>query len=99
MLAGQLAQTADCAAIDFAEPTGLANATPFADVVQNRQQFLGREVGIEEWSPLAFGETILTNAASEHPTLFAWAVATGHGQIFGSSFSMFGAVGIEAAEA
>jgi hypothetical protein len=68
-------------------------------VVQNREQLLRRELGIEEWSPLALGETSLANAASEHPTFVAWAVATGDGQISGSSFSMLGAVGIEAAEA
>ena len=59
----------------------------------------GGKPRIEVGRPLPLGETDLANAAPKHSPLLICAVATGHGEISGSSFSMLGAVGIEAAEA
>jgi hypothetical protein len=99
VISGDSAQTADCAAIDLAKSSGLADATPLGDVVQDRLKRLRRKPGVEVRRPLPLGESILANAAPEHPPLLLGAVATGHGQISGSPLAILGAVGIEAAEA
>jgi hypothetical protein len=99
VISGDSAQTADCAAIDLAKSSSLADATPLGDVVQDRLKRLWRKPGVEARRPLPFGKSILANAAAEHPPFFLGAVATRHGQISGSPLSILGAVGIEAAEA
>jgi len=99
VISGDSAQTADCAAINLAKSSGLADTTPLGDVVQDRLKRLGREPGVEVRRPLPLGKSILANAAPEHPPLLMRAVATGHGQISGPPLSIFRAVGIEAAEA
>src|SRR5947209_17738777 len=78
VLPGDSAQTADRAAIDLAESSGLADATPLGDVVQDRLERLRREPGVEVRRPLPLGESILADAAPEHPPLLMGAVATGH---------------------
>jgi hypothetical protein len=42
VISGDSAQTADCAAIDLAKSSGLADATPLGDVVQDRLKRLRR---------------------------------------------------------
>jgi hypothetical protein len=99
VISGDSAQTADCAAIDTAKSSGLADATPLGDVVQDRLKRLRRKPGVEVRRPLPLGKTGLANAAPEHSPLLLGAVATGHGQISSPPLSMFRAIGIEAAEA
>src|SRR3954471_17963728 len=99
VLPGDSAQAADRASIDLAESSGLADATPLGDVVQDRSERLRREPGVEARRPLPLGESILAGAAPEHPPLLLVTVATGHGQISGPPLAILGAVGIEAAEA
>jgi hypothetical protein len=99
VISGDSAQTADCAAIDLAKSSGLADATPLGDVVQDGLKCLGREPGIEVRRPLPLGKTGLASAAPEHSPLLLRAVATGHGQISGPPLAMIRTVGIEAAEA
>jgi hypothetical protein len=98
VLAGQSAQTTDRAAIHLAKSTGLADATPLGDVVQDRRELLGRQSRAKVGRPLPLGKADLANAAPEHASLLMRAVATGHGQISGPPPAMLGAVGIEAAE-
>jgi hypothetical protein len=99
VISGDSAQTADRATIDLAESSGLSDATPLGDVVQDRLERLRREPGVEVRCPLPLGKSIFANAAPEHPPLLPGAVATGHGQISGSPLAILEAVGIEAAEA
>jgi hypothetical protein len=99
VISGDSAQTADRAAIDLAKSSGLSDAAPLGDVVQDRLKRLRREPGVEVRRPLALGKSIFANLAPEHPPLLLGAVATGHGQISGSPLAILGAVGIKAAEA
>jgi len=79
VVAGQPAQTADRAAIHLAESTGLADATPFGDVVQDRFELLRRQSRVEERRPLALGEANLADAATKHASLVVRAIAASHG--------------------
>jgi hypothetical protein len=99
VVAGPSAQTADRAAIDLAESTGLADTTPLGDVFQDRFELLSSQSRVEEGRPLALGEANLADAATEHASFFVRAVATGHSQISDPSLAKLGAVGIEATEA
>jgi hypothetical protein len=99
VLAGDPAQAADGAAIHLAEPTALSDAAPLGDVLQDRFGFPRGQSGIEEWCPLPLREASLASPAAEHASLFVRAVSAGHGEISGPPLPMFGAVGIQAAEA
>jgi hypothetical protein len=99
VLAGDLAQTADGAAVHLAESAGLADAAPLGDVLQDRLELLRRQSGIEERRPLAFGEAGLASVASEHAPGLLGPIAAGDGQISGPPLAMLGAVAIQAAEA
>src|SRR3954452_21797605 len=99
VLAGDLAQAADGAAVHLAEPAGLADAAPLGDVLQDRLDLLRRQPRVEQGGPLPLGEAGLAGGAAEHAPLLARAVAAGHGQVSGPSLAMLGAAGIQAAEA
>jgi hypothetical protein len=47
MISGDPAQSADGAAVDLAEPAGLADAAPLGDVLQDRFDLLGRQPRVE----------------------------------------------------
>src|SRR3954470_17012418 len=88
VLPGDPAEAADRAAIDLAQSSGLSDATPLGDVVEDGLERLGREPGVEVRRPLPLGETGLAGATPEHPPLVPGAVATGHGQISGPPLAM-----------
>jgi len=97
--AGELAVPGHGGPIDPAEPTGLADATPLGDVLQDRLDLRRGESGIEEGRPLAFGEAGLADPAAEHAFGLAGAVVCGDGEVFGVPLAMVGAGRTEAAEA
>jgi hypothetical protein len=99
VLASDPAQSADGAAIHLAEPASLADAASLGDVLQDRFGLLGRESRVEEGGPLPLGEAGLADPAAKHASRILRAVVTGHGQISGPPLALFGAVGIQAAEA
>jgi hypothetical protein len=99
VFAGDPAVAADSAAIRLAEPSGLSDAAPLGDVLQDRFDFLLGEPRVEQRCPLPLGEAGLAGTTAEHASALVWPIAAGHGQISGSPFAMFGAVGIQAAEA
>jgi hypothetical protein len=99
VLADQAAQAADGASVHPAEPSGLADAAPLGDVLQDRPNPLGWEPGVEEGRPLPLGEAGLAGAAAEHASLLIGAIAAGHGQVSGPPLAMLGALRIQAAEA
>jgi hypothetical protein len=99
MLAGQPTQAADGTTIHLAEPAGLADAAPLGDMLQDRLGALGREPGVEEGRPLPLGEADLAGTAPEQAARLVGTVVAGHGQVSGPPLAMFGAVGIQAAEA
>jgi len=99
MITSDPAQAADGAAIDFTEPSSLADAAPLGDVLQDRFDFLQRESGVEEWCSLPLGESRLASLTAKHASGLLRAVSAGHGQISGPAFAVFRALRIQAAEA
>jgi hypothetical protein len=95
---GSSAQATDRAAVHFAEPSGLAHATSFGDVLQDGFDLLGGEMGAEEDCALAFGEAVSARATAEHAAGLVGTVATGDREISRPSFAVLGALGIEATE-
>src|SRR5512144_1990310 len=98
-LAGEPAQAADRAAVHLAEPAGLADAAPLGDVLQHRFGLPRWQPGVEQRCPLPLREAGLAGAAAEHAAGLVGAVATGHGQGSGTTLTVGGAPGIQAAEA
>jgi hypothetical protein len=99
VLAGGSAQAADGAPIHLAEPAGLADTAPLGDVLQDRFDLLRGQPSVEQGRPLPLGEAGLAGPTAEHSPLLARAVSAGHREISGPPLAMFGAVGIQAAEA
>jgi hypothetical protein len=97
--AGQPAVAGDGVGGDPAEPSGLADAAPLGDVLQDRLDLLGREPGVEEWGALALGEAGLAGPASEHAARLLGPVVAGDGEVSGPPATEVGAGGIQAAEA
>jgi hypothetical protein len=58
---------ADGVFIDAHEATGLADAAPLLEVLQDRDGFLPGQAGGEQGGALALGEARLAGAADEHP--------------------------------
>jgi hypothetical protein len=98
VLSGQSAVATDRVAVHFAEPPGLADATPLGDVLQHRFDLLGREPGAEENRTLALGEAGLAGAATEHAADLLGTISAGHAQISRPSLAVVGTLGIQAAE-
>jgi hypothetical protein len=94
--AGQSAVAADGVAVHPAEASGLADATPLGDVLQNGLDLLGGEPGPEEDGALAFREASLAGAAPEHASRHAGARAAGHREVSRPAFAVVRARGIEA---
>jgi hypothetical protein len=98
VVSGQSAVATDCVAVHFAEPPGLADATTLGDVLQDGFDFLGRESGAEENRALAFGESALAGATTEHAAGLLGTVSAGHGQISRPSLAVVGTLAIQATE-
>src|SRR5258707_680331 len=80
------------------EPTGLADAAAFGDVVQDTDDLAVRQSGVEQGRALAFGEAGLAGAASQHAALLR-AVAEAHPEVAQTPFPLVGAVAVLTAEA
>ncbi len=99
MLPGQSAIAGDGVGGDPAESPGLSHTAALSDMLQDRLDLARGEPGVEQGRPLAFGEAGLAGAAAEHASGLLGPVAAGHGQVSGPALTVFGAVGIQAAEA
>jgi hypothetical protein len=99
MISGDPAQSTDGPPIHLAEPSGLADAAPLVDVLQDRFDLLGRQPRVEQGRLFAFGESGFANAATEHASGLRQAIAAGHDQISGPPLAMLGVVRIPTAEA
>jgi len=99
VIASDPAQAADRTTIDLAEPAGLTDAASLGDMLQDRFDFLRRQPGVEQWCSFPLREASLANPAAEHASGLLRAIATGHREISCSAFAVFGALGIQAAEA
>jgi hypothetical protein len=98
VLAAQLAVTADGMTAHPAEASGLADAAPFVEVLQDGVDLLGGEPGAEVDRALALGEAGLAGAAAEHAPRLVGAVATGHREVSRPAFAVVGARRIQATE-
>jgi hypothetical protein len=65
VLPGQKGQPCDRVLVDPDQPGGLADAAPLGQVLQDRQDLVVGELGIEERRPLELGEAGLAGAAIE----------------------------------
>src|SRR5579862_974509 len=98
VLAGQEAVADDGVLVDADQAAGLADAAPLGDVVQDGDDLVLRESGVEQGRPLAFGEAGLAGAAGEHAALLR-AVAEADAEVAPSPLAVVGAVGVLTAEA
>src|SRR4051812_35943223 len=99
MRAGQPAVSRHGPPIHLAEPAGLADAAPLGDMLQDRVGYPGGEPRIEQGRALALGGSGLAGAASEQASGLVGPVSVGDGEVSGVPLAVFGAVGIQAAEA
>ena len=64
---GEKGQPRDRVLIDAHQPGGLPDAAPLGEVLQDRQDFVMRQLGVEKRRPLELREPILTSLAVEQP--------------------------------
>jgi hypothetical protein len=95
---GQQAVADDGILVHPDESAGLADADALGDMIQDRDDLLFRQSGVEQGRALAFGEARLAGAASEHAALLR-AVAEADAEVSQSPFAVVRAVGILTAEA
>ena len=96
--AGNPAIAGDRVGVHPAEPSGLADAAPLGDVLQDGLDLFGRQPGVEQGCPLALGEAGLTGAASEHPARLARPITMSDGKVSDPPLAVISAVGIQTAE-
>jgi hypothetical protein len=66
---GQHGQPGDGILVDPHQPSRLANAAPVGEMLQDREHFVMRELGVEQWSPFELGEPSLASVAVEQPVV------------------------------
>jgi len=94
MTAGKPAISGHRISIDPAEPAGLADTTPFGEMLKDRLHLFWGEPSVEEWSAFAFGEAGFASPAAEHAFDFARTVVSGDGEGFVVPLAVVGAGGI-----
>lgn len=67
VLTGQQGKPRDGVFVDPDQPSGLADAASFGEVLQDRQDFVMRQLGLEERGPPKFGEPGLADPTVEQP--------------------------------
>ena len=70
---------------DFEEPTGLAHASTFDDMFEERNDFVGGQAGVKESRAAAFGKCCLACAATEQANVFVFAIPSTHVDIFAAA--------------
>jgi len=84
-------------AVDAHEPLGLTDAAAFGDVFQHGRGLLLGQMGMEQRSPLAFGEAIATGPTAEEADRIVLAVMAADGEVIPAPDAMIGTLGIQAA--
>ncbi len=77
--------------IDATEAAGGPDATTFGEVLEDRSDRLGGQLGVEQHRALALGETDLAGAAPQHVAWVVGPVTGGDGPIFGVPLPVSGA--------
>jgi hypothetical protein len=81
------------------ESLGLAHAATLGDMFQDRDYLLGGQLRSEEGSPFAFGKSSFADVAVKEVVLVLFTVAVADREVFPTTDTVVGAVGILAAEA
>ena len=98
VLAGQQGQPGDGVLVDPDQPGGLADAAALGEVLQDRQDLVVRELGVEQRRPLELGEPGLAGVAVEQAVV-GLAEVVADREVAGAAPAVVGAVGVLAAEA
>jgi hypothetical protein len=98
VLAGPQGIAGDGVLIDASQPSGLAGAAAILEVLQDVEDLLVGQPGVEQGSAFAFGEAGLAGAAGEHAALLAAAVAKADAQIALTSQPIIGTLRVLATE-
>jgi hypothetical protein len=99
VLSGHAGQPHDRVSVDSDEAFGLADPIALDQMLEDGDDFFGRQTGVGEGSALAFGEAGLAGVAVEQSDLLMFAVAVADREIAGIPLTMERAVGILTAEA
>jgi len=81
MLAGEEGQPGDRVAMDATEPSRLAGADPFVQMLQDRDDLLVGELGLVERSPLMFREPSLTGSAAQEADIAVFSHEVVNGEV------------------
>src|SRR5262245_10926420 len=99
VVAGPLAVADDRVLIDADEPSGLSYSAALGEVVQDGNDLVLGQAGVEKRCALAFGEADLTGAAGEHAALLGRAVAEANAEVGPAALSEVGASRVLTTEA
>jgi hypothetical protein len=99
VLSGQAAVPHHRIAVGPHEPAGLADATPFVQVLQDRDGFLLGQVRAEQGRALALGGATATGAALQDPVLFLGATPAVDAEVVAAAAAVVLAVRVQATEA
>jgi hypothetical protein len=97
--AGGPGQSHDGVAMDADEPSGLSDAVPLGQVLQDRDGGRLGEVAAVEWRPLALREAGAAGVAVELAELLVLAVAAADREVAGAPSAVEGTIRVLAAEA
>ncbi len=84
--------------VDTHQPGGLADAAAVGEVLEDRQDLLVRQLGVEQRGALELGGADLAGAAVQQPVAGP-AVVAADGEVAGAAAAVVGAIGILAAGA
>lgn len=99
MVTGQLAQSYHGIFIDPAESSGLSDAASFGKVLEDIDDLVMGESGVEQGRAGAFAESGFAGATGEHATGLLGSVSEGDAEVAGIALPMIGALGILTTEA
>jgi hypothetical protein len=97
-LSGDNGQADDRVFVDPDESCGLTHPTTLLEVLEDADGFLFREFAMEQGCAFAFGEALLTGAASQKATLLLRAIAEADAQVLRPPSAIVFAFGVLAAE-
>jgi len=92
VVTGELAIADDGVLADPQQSSSLTDPRPLGDMLEQHDDLLGGEAGVEQGSPLAFGEAVVAGFAVPDATPMR-AVVVAHGKVTGTPLARVGAVG------
>jgi hypothetical protein len=98
MVAGLAGIAGHGVTVDSHEPLGLADPAALGDMLQDCRGLLLGQVGMEQWSSLAFGESVAAGPTTKEANRAILAIVFADGEVFSAPEAMVGAPEIQAAE-